>query len=225
MLRRHLRDHGRGPRRARSRSRTRRCSRATPSSSTPAGASSAARTTRATCKSCPGIGVKAAQWLIAKDPMLLGADNWPVEVAPNPDPQLSLPVHQLALVVNGVHLLENLKLDELAAEAGLRVRLHDAAAEDPGRHRLDRRPGRRRGRTSPRAPLPVRAGRVRGTRSTAARHTRDRQMARLNIGFVLFPDLTPARLHRSAAGAAPPARLQRRTSSPRRAIPCPATAA
>jgi hypothetical protein len=59
-------------------------------------------------KSCPGIGVKAAQWLIAKDPMLLGSDNWPVEVSPNPDPQLSLPVHQIALVVNGVHLLENL---------------------------------------------------------------------------------------------------------------------
>jgi hypothetical protein len=34
-------------------------------------------------KSCPGIGVPAALWLAAKDPMLLGADNWPVEVAPN----------------------------------------------------------------------------------------------------------------------------------------------
>ena len=48
--------------------------------------------------------------------MLLGSDNWPVEVAPNPDKQISLPVHQIALVVNGVHLLENLKLDELAAK-------------------------------------------------------------------------------------------------------------
>jgi kynurenine formamidase len=67
-------------------------------------------------KSCPGIGVTAAQWLIGKDPMLLGSDNWPVEVAPNPDPQLSLPVHQIALMVNGVHLLENLKLDELTAK-------------------------------------------------------------------------------------------------------------
>jgi kynurenine formamidase len=67
-------------------------------------------------KSCPGIGVKAAQWLIAKDPMLLGSDNWPVEVSPNPDAQLSLPVHQVALVVNGVHLLENLKLDDLAGK-------------------------------------------------------------------------------------------------------------
>jgi kynurenine formamidase len=67
-------------------------------------------------KSCPGIGVKAAEWLIAKEPMLLGSDNWPVEVSPNPDNMLSLPVHQVALVVNGVHLLENLKLDELAAK-------------------------------------------------------------------------------------------------------------
>jgi kynurenine formamidase len=67
-------------------------------------------------RSCPGIGVQAALWLAAKDPMLLGADNWPVEVAPNPDKQLSLPVHQIALVVNGIHLLENMKLDELAAK-------------------------------------------------------------------------------------------------------------
>ena len=64
----------------------------------------------------PGIGVPAAQFLIAKDPMLLGADTAPVEVNPNPDKALSIPIHQLALVVNGVHLLENLKLDELAAK-------------------------------------------------------------------------------------------------------------
>ena len=67
-------------------------------------------------KTCPGIGVKAAEWLARQDPMLVGADNWPVEVAPNPDPQLSLPVHQVLLVVNGIHLLENLKLDELTAK-------------------------------------------------------------------------------------------------------------
>jgi kynurenine formamidase len=67
-------------------------------------------------KTTPGIGVGAAQWLVQQDPMLLGADNWPVEVAPNPDKELSLPVHQIALVVNGIHLLENLKLDELAAK-------------------------------------------------------------------------------------------------------------
>jgi kynurenine formamidase len=67
-------------------------------------------------KSCPGIGVGAATWLAQQDPMLVGADNWPVEVAPNPDPQISLPVHQIMLVVNGIHLLENMKLDDLAAK-------------------------------------------------------------------------------------------------------------
>ena len=67
-------------------------------------------------KTCPGIGVAAAEWLAKQDPMLVGADNWPVEVAPNPDPQISLPVHQILLVVNGIHLLENLKTDELAAK-------------------------------------------------------------------------------------------------------------
>jgi len=67
-------------------------------------------------KSCPGIGVAAAEWLAKQDPMLVGSDNWPVEVAPNPDPQISLPVHQIMLVVNGIHLLENMKLDELVAK-------------------------------------------------------------------------------------------------------------
>ena len=67
-------------------------------------------------KSRPGIGVGAAQWLIKQDPILLGADHGTVEISPNPDTQITLPVHQLALVVHGVHLLENLKLDDLAAK-------------------------------------------------------------------------------------------------------------
>ena len=64
----------------------------------------------------PGIGVPAAEWLIKQDPLLLGSDNGPVEVSPNPDKNISLPVHQLALVVHGVHLLENMKLDEMATK-------------------------------------------------------------------------------------------------------------
>jgi kynurenine formamidase len=67
-------------------------------------------------RSNPGIGVAAAEWLARQDPMLLGADTGNVEISPNPDRQLSLPVHQIALVVNGIHLLENVKLDELAAK-------------------------------------------------------------------------------------------------------------
>ena len=67
-------------------------------------------------KSNPGIGVAAAEWLVKQDPMLVGADTPPVEVNPNPDAQVSLPIHQIMLVVNGIHLLENLKLDELATK-------------------------------------------------------------------------------------------------------------
>jgi kynurenine formamidase len=66
-------------------------------------------------KSAPGIGTAAAEWLAKQDPMLVGSDNSAIEVSPNPDPQLAGPVHQIMLVVNGIHLLENMKLDELAA--------------------------------------------------------------------------------------------------------------
>ena len=48
--------------------------------------------------------------------MLLGADNFAVEVFPNPDSRIYVPVHQLAITTNGIHLLENMKLDELAAK-------------------------------------------------------------------------------------------------------------
>jgi kynurenine formamidase len=66
-------------------------------------------------RTCPGIGVAAANWLIERQPIVLGSDNWPVEVAPSKTmPHASLPVHQIALVVNGVHLLENMRLRELA---------------------------------------------------------------------------------------------------------------
>lgn len=67
-------------------------------------------------KTCPGIGVPAAEWLAKQDPILVGSDNWPVEVSPNSDPQISLPVHQIMLVVNGIHLLENMRLEELVAK-------------------------------------------------------------------------------------------------------------
>ena len=39
-----------------------------------------------------------------------------MEVNPNPDPKISSPVHQILLAVNGIHILESLKLDELAAK-------------------------------------------------------------------------------------------------------------
>src|SRR5690606_16645568 len=65
-------------------------------------------------KSCPGLGVAAAEWLAAQDPMLVGSDNSGVGVIPDRDPDVSNPIHQIMLVINGIHLLENLKLDALA---------------------------------------------------------------------------------------------------------------
>jgi kynurenine formamidase len=64
----------------------------------------------------PGIGVAATEWLAKQDPLLIGGDTGPVEVMPNPDAQLNQPVHQMLLVQRGIHLLENLKLDDLSAK-------------------------------------------------------------------------------------------------------------
>jgi kynurenine formamidase len=64
----------------------------------------------------PGIGVGAATWLASQDVLLIGSDTMSVEISPNPDKALDLPVHQIALVVNGIFLIENVKLDELASK-------------------------------------------------------------------------------------------------------------
>jgi kynurenine formamidase len=64
----------------------------------------------------PGLGIAAAEWLASQNVMLIGADTMSIEVSPNPDESINLPVHQIALVVNGIFLLENLALDELAAK-------------------------------------------------------------------------------------------------------------
>jgi kynurenine formamidase len=60
----------------------------------------------------PGLGTAAAEFICARNPILMGADTPPVEVSPSKGGP-NLPVHQIALVVNGVHLLENMKLDNM----------------------------------------------------------------------------------------------------------------
>ena len=64
----------------------------------------------------PGIGVAAAQFLAGKEVTVVGADNWGVEVQPNPDASLSGPVHQLLIARNGIYLHENLNTEELARD-------------------------------------------------------------------------------------------------------------
>ena len=64
----------------------------------------------------PGIGLKAAQWLINQKIVMTGGDSWSVEVVPNPDPKVAFPVHQLLLVRNGIYNLENLDTSDLARD-------------------------------------------------------------------------------------------------------------
>lgn len=63
----------------------------------------------------PGLGTAAAEWLARQDPMMVGMDVAPISVTPSPDGKLNNPAHQIFLAVNGIHLLENLKLDQLLA--------------------------------------------------------------------------------------------------------------
>ena len=67
---------------------------------------------------CPGIGMEAAAWLIDKQVTLVGADTWPVEVVPNPNPGLAFPVHQELLAKNGIFIHENIATERLI-EAGV----------------------------------------------------------------------------------------------------------
>lgn len=64
----------------------------------------------------PGIDVPAARWLTKRDVVAIGCDNMAVEVLPNPDRGIAMAVHQHVLVEAGVHLIENLALDELARD-------------------------------------------------------------------------------------------------------------
>jgi kynurenine formamidase len=67
-------------------------------------------------KSSPGIGIEAGEWLIKQNPMLVGTDTCCVEVRPYPEQKMNLPIHAMFLIAYGVYLVENLRLEQLAAE-------------------------------------------------------------------------------------------------------------
>jgi len=64
-----------------------------------------------------GIGVDAAKWLAAQKVIAVGADNWAVEVIPFERPELVFAVHQTLITDNGIHIIENVKTDDIAEEA------------------------------------------------------------------------------------------------------------
>lgn len=64
----------------------------------------------------PGLGLAAAKFLTDRKVAMIGADTWAIEAVPHETDELSYPVHQWNLTRNGVYHLENLDLEELAAD-------------------------------------------------------------------------------------------------------------
>jgi kynurenine formamidase len=64
-----------------------------------------------------GIGADAARWLAARCPSVVGADNVAFDLPDAHDPDLgSLPCHTILIVQKGIHIIESLYLEELAAD-------------------------------------------------------------------------------------------------------------
>ncbi len=59
----------------------------------------------------PGIGMEVGNWLVDKEVVLVGSDNWAVDVFPSG--ALVFPLHTLFLVDNGIFIHEILNFDEL----------------------------------------------------------------------------------------------------------------
>ena len=65
----------------------------------------------------PGIGMEVATWL-AEDVQagVWGADTWPTEVVPNPDPACAFCIHNYLFTRHGIVNQENMDLDGMAAD-------------------------------------------------------------------------------------------------------------
>ena len=68
-------------------------------------------------KSDPGIGKAAADWHVSQKVVLVGADTWGVEVIPGEEESIAFPVHSTLITDNGIHIVENVRTDLIAAEA------------------------------------------------------------------------------------------------------------
>jgi kynurenine formamidase len=66
----------------------------------------------------PGPGSDAGDWLAAYQPRAVGSDTLAFEHIPPGEGHALLPVHRLLLVQRGVHIIETLALERLAASAG-----------------------------------------------------------------------------------------------------------
>jgi kynurenine formamidase len=64
-----------------------------------------------------GMTADASRWLAARRPLAVGADNVAWDLPEEIDPELgSLPGHTILIVQEGIHIIESLFLEELAAD-------------------------------------------------------------------------------------------------------------
>jgi len=64
----------------------------------------------------PGLGEEGAEYLAGLGVVAIGQDAWIPDAMPAEDPANFLPVHSILLVKHGVHILENIRTEELAAD-------------------------------------------------------------------------------------------------------------
>jgi len=65
----------------------------------------------------PGLNKSAAQWLASQKVVAVGTDTWAVEVIPGESAGEAFPVHKILLTDNGIHIIENVRTDLIAAAA------------------------------------------------------------------------------------------------------------
>jgi kynurenine formamidase len=65
----------------------------------------------------PGIGKDAGTWLVSQKIVAVGADTWGVEVIPGENPKEAFIVHNILITDAGIHIIENVRTDLMAAEA------------------------------------------------------------------------------------------------------------
>jgi kynurenine formamidase len=63
----------------------------------------------------PGLNADAARWLGRQGVVAIGADNWAIDACPPSAPR-NRAVHEVCLTEMGIYLIENLNLEELAAD-------------------------------------------------------------------------------------------------------------
>jgi kynurenine formamidase len=64
-----------------------------------------------------GVTADGSRWLAQRKPFAVGADNLAFDAVDSVDPELgSIPGHTILIVQNGIHIIESLYLEELAAD-------------------------------------------------------------------------------------------------------------